>query len=100
MVAIATLRERVIGVIVSLDEGEVVSYGDVASDAGFPRQSRAVGAILAAGSDDVPWWRVVRADGRLATEPAAGQAQLLRSEGVTVRDGRVVAAPAGRFRRP
>jgi len=47
----------------------------------------------------VPWWRVVRGDGRLATHPTAGQAALLRSEGVILRGDRVVESPAGRFRR-
>jgi len=90
---------RVIAVLRALDHGEVVSYGDVADDAGFPRQSRAVGHLLATTSLDLPWWRVVRADGRLATDPAAGQAGRLRAEGVEVRGQRVVLAPVGRFRR-
>ena len=100
--AIATvteLEQRIVDVIVALGEGEVVSYGDVADDAGFPGRSRAVGSLLAGTDLDLPWWRVVRSDGRLATDPAAGQAALLRAEGVTVRDGRVVDAPIGRFRR-
>jgi alkylated DNA nucleotide flippase Atl1 len=37
--------------------------------------------------DDVPWWRVVRADGSLAK--GASQAALLRDEGVLVRNNRV-----------
>lgn len=86
-------------VIAALGEGEVVSYGDVADVAGFPGRSRAVGALLAAGDVDLPWWRVVRSDGRLATDPSAGQADLLRAEGVVVRGGRVRSAPIGRFRR-
>jgi methylated-DNA-protein-cysteine methyltransferase-like protein len=91
---------RVTAVLAALGEGEVVSYGDVAEVAGFPGRWRAVGALLAgADGDDLPWWRVVRSDGRLATEPSAGQAELLRAEGVLVIAGRVRRAPAGRFRR-
>jgi hypothetical protein len=41
----------------------------------------------------------VRSDGRLATPPTAGQAALLRAEGVVLRGDRVVQSPAGRFRR-
>ena len=78
----------------ALGEGEVVSYGDVAHDAGFPGRARAVGSLLAGTDLELPWWRVVRSDGRLATDPAAGQAALLREEGVIVRDGRVVDAPS------
>ena len=40
----------------------------------------------------------MRSDGCIATDLAAGQAALLRAEGVTVRAGRVVDAPIGRFR--
>ncbi len=46
---------------------------------------------------ELPWWRVVRADGRIVTNKAGRQAELLRAEGVVVRDGRVVAARIGRF---
>lgn len=93
------MEERFLAVLVALGEGEVVSYGDVAADAGFPGRSRAVGALLARTPVEVPWWRVVRADGRLATPPEAGQAALLRAEGVVVRGNRVIESPAGRFRR-
>ena len=100
MTPTATMAEHILAVLVALGEGEVVSYGDVAEVAGYPKRSRAVGRLLSTTDVEVPWWRVVRSDGTLATPPTAGQASLLRSEGVTVRDGRVVDAPHGRFRRP
>lgn len=90
-------ERRVHDVLMALGPGEVVSYGDVAEDAGFPGRSRSVGGLLAATNLDVPWWRVVRGDGRIATDPSADQAGLLRAEGVTVRAGRVTDAPFGRF---
>lgn len=90
---------RFVGVVVALGEGEVVSYGDVAADAGFPGRSRAVGALLSNAPIELPWWRVVRGDGRIATPATADQAALLRAEGVIVRGDRVVGSPAGRFRR-
>jgi methylated-DNA-protein-cysteine methyltransferase-like protein len=93
------MEECFVGVIAALGEGEVVSYGDVAEDAGFPGRSRAVGSLLANAPIDLPWWRVVRSDGRLATPSTAGQAALLRTEGVIVRGDRVIESPAGRFRR-
>ena len=95
----AEMEQRFVAVLVSLQRGEVVSYGDVAEVAGYPRRSRAVGRLLSASPVDVPWWRVVRSDGRLATTPWSEQAALLRSEGVLVRGDRVVASPLGRFRR-
>ena len=99
MTTTPTMEERFIAVLVALAEGEVVSYGDVAEVAGYPGRSRAVGRLLSTTALDVPWWRVVRGDGRLATPESAGQAALLRAEGVAVRAGRVLEAPHGRFRR-
>ena len=84
-------------VIAALAEGEVVSYGDVAETAGHPRRARLVGHLLAATDDDLPWWRVVAANGRLAPGKEAEQAALLRAEDVTVTSGRVRRAPIGRF---
>jgi methylated-DNA-protein-cysteine methyltransferase related protein len=91
------LEAEIIAVIAALGRGEVVSYGDVAHDAGRPRAARMVGAVLANTDVELPWWRVVRGDGRIVTANPRRQAALLRAEGVVVRSGRVVAAPAGRF---
>src|SRR6184192_1927050 len=66
---------------------EVVSYGEVARRAGYPRAARAVGNVLA-NSLGLPWWRVVRANGELAAHGGEEQARRLRREGVAVRDGR------------
>src|SRR6516162_9771757 len=60
-----SFRARVVEVITNLGSGEVVSYGDVAGQAGFPGAARGVGSVLAS-SDGLPWWRVVMSDGRLA----------------------------------
>lgn len=78
--------------LLSIPEGTVVTYGEVASDAGHLRQSRLVGRILSLWSDeyDLPWWRVVNASGRLVPGHEAEQTRLLAAEGVQCRDGRVV----------
>jgi methylated-DNA-protein-cysteine methyltransferase-like protein len=91
-------EQRIVDVIRALSAGEVVTYGDIAEDAGDPRQSRLVGRILATTTEDLPWWRVVNASGRLVPGAERRQAALLRAEGVTVRDGRVRVARLGRFR--
>jgi methylated-DNA-protein-cysteine methyltransferase-like protein len=92
---------RILDVIRSIGEGEVVTYGDIAEDAGYPKQSRLVGRLLSTSTDpDLPWWRVVNAAGRLVPGNEREQSARLRSEGVTVRDGKVRAAPIGRFSRP
>ena len=90
---------RIIDVMMSLGEGEVTTYGDVADVAGYPRNARLVGRILALTDEDVPWWRVVASGGRLRAHDTALQSALLRAEGVVVHDSRIVDAPTGRFSR-
>jgi methylated-DNA-protein-cysteine methyltransferase related protein len=92
-------RRRVEAVVATLQPGEVVSYGDVAAEAGFPGAARAVGRIMANPSPGsrLPWWRVVTSTGRLVPGLEARHARLLRAEGVPVRDGRV--PTPGRLRR-
>lgn len=93
-------REReIIDVLMALREGEVTTYGDVAADAGHPKQARLVGRILATTEVEVPWWRVVNVSGHLRAGDPATQSDLLRAEGVRVADGRVLDAPIGRFSR-
>ncbi len=82
------LRDDVIAVLGALRPGEVVSYGEVASQAGHPGAARAVGRVLRE-SNGLPWWRVVTADGRLVPGLEDEQTRLLRAEGITVRNDRV-----------
>jgi len=66
-----------------IPEGFVRSYGDVS-----PGAPRFAGTVLFEVDDpDLPWWRVVRADGSLAK--GARQRQLLLAEGVPFRGARV-----------
>lgn len=80
---------RVVAALDTLQAGDVITYGELAALAGHPGAARAAGAVLV-GTDGLPWWRVVYADGRLAPRKGHDQARRLRAEGVTVRDGRVV----------
>jgi methylated-DNA-protein-cysteine methyltransferase related protein len=67
----------------SIPEGFVSTYGDVS-----PGAPRFAGTVLFHGDDpDLPWWRVVRADGSLAKGDR--QRGLLRAEGVPFRGERV-----------
>ncbi|HEX4868701.1 MAG TPA: MGMT family protein [Acidimicrobiales bacterium] len=86
------LQERFRAVVADLAPGEVVSYGEVARRAGQRGAARAVGGFLAAHGGDLPWWRVVRADGTLADHKVREQSRRLRDEGVEVIAGRVVDA--------
>ncbi len=85
-------EDAVLEVITSLERGEVVTYGEVADQAGFPGAARAVGTVLRTCDGDVPWWRVVGAGGVIRTPGKERQADLLKSEGVLVMDGKVVGA--------
>jgi methylated-DNA-protein-cysteine methyltransferase related protein len=72
----------------SVEPGFVTTYGDLS-----PEAPRFAGLVLSECDDpDVPWQRVVRADGSLAKgEP---QRRLLRAEGVPFRGARVDMAVA------
>ncbi|MDE0120582.1 MAG: MGMT family protein [bacterium] len=88
-------EEAVLEVLDGLPEGEVISYGELAAAAGYRGAARAVGNLLRATAEPAPWWRVIRADGRLVAPDAGRQAEKLRAEGVTVEDGRVVSGVRG-----
>ncbi|MGH8958036.1 MAG: MGMT family protein [Acidimicrobiia bacterium] len=73
-------EQAVLAVLRSLEPGEVMTYGEVAELAGYPGRARGVGRILAITPEDLPWWRVVGAGGRMRSPNPALQAQLLASE--------------------
>jgi methylated-DNA-protein-cysteine methyltransferase-like protein len=83
----------VVAVLGALDPGDVVSYGEVAAEAGYPGAARAVGRFLADHGGEHPWWRVVTSTGRLVPGHEREHARRLRAEGVKVRGRHVVAAP-------
>ncbi len=83
--------EAVIAVLEATEPGDVLTYGEVATEAGFPGAARAVGNLLRQ-SEDLPWWRVVAASGRLLPHDTKKHARLLRAEGHVVRNDRIVAS--------
>jgi methylated-DNA-protein-cysteine methyltransferase related protein len=80
----SAFERDVLAVLRSLRRGDVVTYGEVAREAGYPGLARAVGALLSAGAHRVPWWRVVNASGRLVPGHELAQAKRLRGEGVEI----------------
>lgn len=75
--------ERVLARIRATPPGFVRTYGDVS-----PGAPRFAGSVLADCEDpDVPWQRIVRADGSLAKGPR--QRARLEAEGVPFRGDRV-----------
>jgi len=81
-------EEAIDRVLRSLTPGEVVTYGEVALEAGRPGAARSVGTFLAGSGGDYCWWRVVNASGRLVPGHEAEQARRLRKEGVSVDEAR------------
>lgn len=81
-------EDNVREILLSLAPGEVVTYGEVAAQAGRPGAARAVGNYLRK-STGLPWWRVVASSGRLVPGLEERHAELLRSEGVELRNGKV-----------
>lgn len=78
--------------ILSIPKGKVVTYGQVAEAAGYPRNHRAVARFLRAEpTGRLPWHRVLGAGGeiKLPFEAGAEQRLRLRMEGVTFRGKRV-----------
>jgi len=80
---------RVHRVVAGIPAGTVLTYGEVAAEAGSPRAARAVGHVLSAAGEGLPWWRVVAADGRLVPGLEEEHAARLQDEGVTCGHGRV-----------
>ena len=91
-----SFEQRVGDVLRRLKPGEVVTYGEVAEEAGSPRAARAVGNLLAEGAEGLPWWRVVRSDGTLAARHRREQVRRLESEGIRVQEGRVAISTQSR----
>jgi methylated-DNA-protein-cysteine methyltransferase-like protein len=71
-------------VLLALEPGDLVTYGEVALEAGRPGAARSVGTILATSGGRYPWWRVVTSSGRLVPGHEAEQARRLRREGIEV----------------
>ena len=71
-------------VLRGLRPGDLLTYGEVAAEAGFPGAARAVGRFLADHGRDVCWWRVVTSTGRLVPGHEVEHARRLRAEGVAV----------------
>lgn len=91
------LQQAITSAVLDLDEGEVVSFGDIAARAGRPNASRAAGAVLARSEDTLPWWRVVYSDGHLPPCNPSLQAERLVDEEVELKGFRVIRSPSGRF---
>jgi methylated-DNA-protein-cysteine methyltransferase-like protein len=67
--------EQILAAVRAIPEGFVRTYGDLS-----PSSPRFAGRVLHSCSEQVPWWRVVRADGSLPV--GEDQRARLDAEGV------------------
>lgn len=80
-------------IVKRIPRGMVSTYGRIAAMIPPPNNmdpkayktfgARWVGGAMAKCPDDVPWWRVINAQGKISARPNAGfQRELLEAEGV------------------
>lgn len=86
MVQLPDYADRVLDAAEAVPPGRVLTYGDIARrvGSGGPRQ---VGRVMALYGGSVPWWRVVRADGRPLPGSERRALEHYRAEGTPLRDG-------------
>lgn len=81
--------------IKKIPKGRVATYGQVAREAGFPKQPRLAGYALhhMPANGKIPWHRVINSQGKISfpvdSEHYARQKRLLEEEGVLFLRGRV-----------
>lgn len=95
-------NDRIYEIVRRIPAGRVMSYGQIASWAGSPRASRAVGyAMYRCPHRDMPCHRVVHRDGSLAPSRTFDgcQRKLLEDEGVGFTEEGRVDMKKHRFRR-
>ncbi|XKE93861.1 MGMT family protein [Metaplanococcus flavidus] len=78
---------RVIQTIQNIPAGKVMTYGQIAAQAGSPRAARQVARLLHSMSAkyDLPWHRVINASGQISFQDenhCQTQKELLLGEGV------------------
>lgn len=80
-----SFSEAVWQIVTRIPRGRVMSYADVAKEAGFPGAARAVGTLMKQNFDPArPCHRVIRSDGTLGeyNRGVRRKRALLKSEGV------------------
>ena len=86
--------QQVYALVAQVPYGRVVAYGQIARMLGRPRAAREVGWAMRCCPPDLPWQRVVKADGSIAGGMFSEMRRaMLEAEGVMfLSDGRVTMA--------
>lgn len=95
------LKSRIYQVVREVPAGTVAAYGDIAAIVGGGCDARMVGyalnAIPKAGAEEIPWQRIINAQGGISTKGLL-QHKLLEDEGIVFdAEGRI---PLAQFRWP
>ncbi len=81
-------------IVSNIASGRVMSYGEIARMAGYPRHARMVSKAMGRSVTPLPWYRVVRSNRTLAFEVDGEfyrkQQDLLEKEGVFIVKGKVI----------
>jgi methylated-DNA-protein-cysteine methyltransferase-like protein len=77
---LTAFQQHVVDVVSGLRTGELLTYAEVALEAGHPGAGQAVANVLRR-VPGLPWWRVLPANGRLYRQHREAAAPLLRAEG-------------------
>jgi len=90
----ATFDEAIWHIVMSIPRGQVMSYGEVAKAAGYPRHARMVSKAMSRSEQPLPWHRVVKANRHLAFPENSSlyntQKQRLLEEGAAFLNGKVI----------
>ncbi len=95
-----SFKEKVYALAQKIPIGKVITYGQLATRAGNPKATRAVGILMKCNPDNklIPCHRVVAANGELTGYAFGGKTikkKKLQKEGVIFVGGRVVLAVSG-----
>lgn len=87
-------EEKVVGIVRNIPKGKVSTYGRIAKKLKNPGLARAVGNVVRKApliDSSIPCHRVIKTDGRTGKYRFGRnkKIQLLKKEGVEVKDGRV-----------
>lgn len=97
-------ESAVYGVVSKIPSGKISTYGRIAKLLGSPAKARAVGGALGKNRDyaRVPCHRVVRSDGSVGgfNRGCLAKIELLESEGIRIRNGRVIDLEGSLYRFP
>lgn len=93
-----SFQKKVYEIVKRIPQGKVLSYGEVAGLAGYPKAWRAVGNALNKSAPPaggrrtkIPCHRIIKSDGKIGgyRYGAKRKASLLKKEGIMIKNGKI-----------